>query len=159
MHAYKPTFSAFDLVRASILFSLICLFTLAFVRRCARTITSHYFSIGTLIKPNQTKPFRSSRSICSLSLNSFAVATAAVVVVAIALTAAAHKHSLHGHAHCSFSTILFTSFVLVPSLHVQVQFHRMYCASTCISMYICLAECARAYKYMHAHVSLSVCVL
>lgn len=41
--------------------------------------------------------------------------------------------------------ILFTSFILVPTLRVQVQFHQMYCASTCISMYrngLCWLHCS-----------------
>lgn len=41
--------------------------------------------------------------------------------------------------------ILFTSFILVPTLRVQVQFHQMYCASTCISMYrngMCWLHCS-----------------
>lgn len=125
------------------------------VVRPYNTITPYYFSIGTLIK---TKPnhfvrliqFTRSRSICLqlLMLQSSSLPPPPPPLLPLSPhSAAAHKHTLHGHAHCLFST---TSFILVPSLHVQVQFHRMYCASTCISMYtvcMCLAMCVRSRVY------------
>lgn len=127
MHAYKPTFSAFCLVQASVLFSLVCSiahsFTLAFVWRCARTITSYYFSIGTLIKPNQTKPNCSVRPVqfYSLSLNSFAVTAAAV-----AFTAVAPKHTLFMAMHTAHSPQFYLP-VLFLFLHYTFKFNFIEC--------------------------------